>query len=356
MLADPKMLVLLDNAANEAQVAPLLPGTSSCLVIVTSRRRLAGLDQTRVVSLDVLPPDDAIALFCDAAGEGRTTGNAPELLAEVVELRRRLPLTLRVAGARLRSRPAWNPWILAERLRDHRNRIAELDTGGSVGAALELSYQELSPQVRLCYRLLGPHPGADLDVYASAALLDAAIEETTSMIDQLMDAHQLQEPAAGRVPLPRPDPPAREADVDPREGDRPGPAGGDHQTARPLPSHGVGGDGRRIPSRAVSPPGRATDAHADPDLPDPARASNCLDSELSNIVATVHGRWMWVRGGASRWSPGSRTPAKTCLASDPSTRGQHRRPVDRARSCSQTVRRCRSAWPPPPPSRPAWCT
>lgn len=198
-LAERKVLVLLDNAASEAQVAPLLPGSPGCLVMVTSRRRLVGLDQTRVVSLDVLPPRDAVALFTSAAGEDRTAGESAEALAEVVELCGRLPLAVRIAAARLRSRPAWTVGNLAEKLRDHRHRLVELEAGHrSVAAAMEWSYQDLDPAVRRSYRLLGLHPGAELDSYAVAALLDAGMSDADRLIDQLIDAHLLQEPAPGR--------------------------------------------------------------------------------------------------------------------------------------------------------------
>lgn len=198
-VAGRKVLVLLDNAASEAQVSPLLPGTSGCLVMVTSRRRLVGMDQTQVVSLDVLPRRDAVALFTSAAGEVRTTGAPAEALADVVELCGRLPLAVRIAAARLRSRPAWSVENLVEKLRDHPHRLVALEAGSrSVAAALESSYQDLDPQVRRGYRVLGLHPGAELDPYAVAALLDAGLSEARRLIDQLIDAHLLQEPAPSR--------------------------------------------------------------------------------------------------------------------------------------------------------------
>jgi tetratricopeptide (TPR) repeat protein/transcriptional regulator with XRE-family HTH domain len=198
-MAGRKVLVLLDNAASEAQVAPLLPGTPGCLVVVTSRRRLVGLDQTRVVSLDVLPLRDAVALFVSAAGDGRTAGASAEALVEVVELCGRLPLAVRIAAARLRARPAWSVENLVERLRDQRHRLVELEAGSrSVAAALESSCRDLDPQLRRAYRLLALHPGGELERYAAAALLDADPSDTGRLIEQLVDAHLLQEPAPGR--------------------------------------------------------------------------------------------------------------------------------------------------------------
>jgi tetratricopeptide (TPR) repeat protein len=282
MLADRKVLVLLDNAASEAQVAPLLPGMPGCLVMVTSRRRLSGLEPTRVVSLDVLPPDDAVALFSGAAGDGRTAGAAPETLAEVVEMCGRLPLALRVAAARLRSRPAWTTETLVDRLRDHRTRLAE-GAGRSVGAALELSYQDLDPRVRRGYRLLALHPGADLDAHAAAALLDTTVEETAPMIDELVDAHLLQEPAADRFrfhDLVREH--ARRTSI--REEAEPDRRAAitrllDHYRHTASVAMDVAYPHERHRRPAVPPAPTPI-----PELPDPIRAATWLDSELSNIL------------------------------------------------------------------------
>jgi tetratricopeptide (TPR) repeat protein/transcriptional regulator with XRE-family HTH domain len=201
-LADRKMLVVLDNAADQRQVTPLLPGTAGCLVMVTSRRRLADLDHTHTMSLDVLPLPDAVALFASAAGQGRVGGESAETLAEVVESCGRLPLALRIAAARLRSHPAWSLSHLIDGLRDHRRRLVELEAGPrSVTAALDLSYRELGPLLQRAYRLVGLHPGEDLDTYAVAALMDDTVAGAEQMVDRLLDAHLLQEPVPGRFRL-----------------------------------------------------------------------------------------------------------------------------------------------------------
>src|SRR5262249_5717627 len=85
-LAEQRMVIVLDNAATEAQVTPLLPGAPGCVVLVTSRRRLPGLDDTHTLSLNTLPPDDAMALLRHSAGESRLAGQPAELVAELVEL------------------------------------------------------------------------------------------------------------------------------------------------------------------------------------------------------------------------------------------------------------------------------
>ncbi|MHA6616670.1 ATP-binding protein [Pseudonocardia sp. DLS-67] len=198
-LADRKVLILLDNAADEAQVMPLLPGTPGCLALVTSRRRLFGLDSSHTISLDVLPLSDAVALFSRTAGETRLGAGSTELLVEAVELCGRLPLAIRIAGARLRSRQSWTLEHLLERLRDLRRRSAELDGGErSVAAALGLSYQQLTVRPRLMFRLLGLHPGAEFDARAAAALAGVTPTEAGRLVDQLVDSHLLLEPAPGR--------------------------------------------------------------------------------------------------------------------------------------------------------------
>ena len=198
-LADKRMLILLDNAATEAQVTPLLPGSPGCLVLVTSRRRLVALDQTREVSLDVLPPADAVHLFTTTAGADRTSGEAPETLMEIVALCGRLPLALRIAAARLRANRTWTGRHLIDRLYDRQQRLLELEAGErSVAAALDLSYRQLTTTQQRAYRLVGLHPGPDLDLYAATALLDGDLPGTRRLLGQLLDAHLLQEPTPDR--------------------------------------------------------------------------------------------------------------------------------------------------------------
>jgi DNA-binding SARP family transcriptional activator/tetratricopeptide (TPR) repeat protein len=200
VLSGRHMLVVLDNAATVAQVAPLLPGTPGCLVLVTSRRRLAGLDPTYAVSLDMLPLADALTLFTRTVGAERIAGQARERVVEAVELCGRLPLAIRIAAARLRSRPAWSVTDLVERLRDEEHRLAELEDGArGVATALDVSYQQLAAEQQRVYRLLGLHPGRDIDVYAAAALADIGVARARRCLDQLLDANMLQEPTAGRL-------------------------------------------------------------------------------------------------------------------------------------------------------------
>ncbi|MFD4671400.1 BTAD domain-containing putative transcriptional regulator [Lentzea sp. NPDC058450] len=193
-LATRSVLVVLDNAADAAQVRPLLPGTSRSLTLITSRRRLVDLDATRVVSLDVLPEADAVALFTSVAG-----GGDDPAVHEVVALCGHLPLAIRIAAARLRARPAWTVGYLAERLRQAHSPLVELEAGDrSVAAAFALSYQHLPAPQRRLFRLLGVHPGPDFDAHAAAALAAVDLVEAERLLQNLVDDHLLQEPAPGR--------------------------------------------------------------------------------------------------------------------------------------------------------------
>ncbi|MFE9836531.1 tetratricopeptide repeat protein [Streptomyces sp. NPDC005551] len=203
LLTGTRTLVVLDNAHSESQVIPLLPAAPGSLVLITARRRLIGLPDARHISLGVLPSAEAISVFTHPfthpSGTGRLAGTTPERLAEVADLCGRLPLALRLAAARLQARPAWTVDDLAVRLARHHDRPAESDNPRrSVHAALDLSYRHLTPEQRRTYRLLGLHPGADLDAHAAAALTGTPVAHTVPLLDDLVDSHLLTEPAPGR--------------------------------------------------------------------------------------------------------------------------------------------------------------
>ncbi|HEY0803424.1 MAG TPA: tetratricopeptide repeat protein, partial [Pseudonocardiaceae bacterium] len=191
-LADRKVLLVLDNASTSQQVRPLLPGSPTCLALITSRRRLADLDTAETLSLDVLPEADALTLFTSVVGADRV---AAELQAtmDVLRLCGYLPLAIRIAAARLRTRPSWPVRALAERLGD------ELAIGDrSVTAALALSYHRLDERRQHLFALLGQHPGVSFDRYQAAALGDIDVAEVGQALDELVDVHLLQEPTPGR--------------------------------------------------------------------------------------------------------------------------------------------------------------
>ncbi|HWO67374.1 MAG TPA: tetratricopeptide repeat protein, partial [Umezawaea sp.] len=190
-----RALVVLDNAADSAQVRPLLPGTSRALTLITSRRRMLDLEAARVLSLDLMPHRDAVALFTRVVGDERPL-REPEVVDEVVELCGHLPLALRIAAARLRSRPKWTVGHLAQRLRQG---LSELSAGDrSVAAAFSLSHDTLTAEQGRLFRLLGLVPGADFDAFAAAALAGIGVGEADRLLEELVDVHLLEQPTPDR--------------------------------------------------------------------------------------------------------------------------------------------------------------
>ena len=197
-LAGKRMLLVLDNAASEAQVRPLVPGSAGCAVLVTSRRYLSGLEGAVSLSLDILEPRDAIDLFGRIVGADRIAGEAAAVV-DVVKLCGLLPLAIRIAGARLASRPRWSVADLNRRLRDQHRRLAELAVGNSsVAAAFEMSYRQLDTAARRMFRLLGLHRGWDIDAYAAAAIAGIDLDEAERLLDDLLDMHLLEQRLTGR--------------------------------------------------------------------------------------------------------------------------------------------------------------
>ncbi|TMR06548.1 tetratricopeptide repeat protein [Actinomadura soli] len=197
-LAGLKALIVLDNATSAEQVRPLLPGDPDSLVLITSRRRLTDLEAARTLSLEVLPPVDAAALFTRIADDARAV-TEPQALDEVVRLCGLLPLAVRIAAARLRTRPTWTLAHLAERLGDQQRRLGELATGDrSVAAAFALSYRQLTPVQQRLFRLLSLHPGPDFDAHTAARVADIALQEADRLLEDLLDVHLLQQRTFGR--------------------------------------------------------------------------------------------------------------------------------------------------------------
>ena len=191
-LADRRMLVLLDNAASDDQVRPLLPSGVGCRTIVTSRKHLATLDGAHVLRLAALDPDSAIRLLGCILSPDRVAAE-PAAARQVVEFCGRLPLALRVAAAQLASRPQRSLARLAERLSDERSRLDELQAGDGSGArdAIRPSYEELDDATRQAFRrltLLGPD---EFTVSAAAAVLDAPEVTIERLLETLVDARLL---------------------------------------------------------------------------------------------------------------------------------------------------------------------
>jgi DNA-binding SARP family transcriptional activator len=201
LLAETRTLIVLDNAVTEAQVRPLLPGSGSCLVLVTSRRRLKALDDAHIVALDLLSPPDAVALLHAVAGPDRIAPGDP-LADEIAGLCGYLPLALRIAASLLRHRPTWPLEHLAGRLRDQRQRVAALGDGErELATVFDLSYTSLDEHHRRLWRRLGLVPGPDLDAYAAAALADCDPAIAGGLLEDLVDHNLLIPYAPGRYRL-----------------------------------------------------------------------------------------------------------------------------------------------------------
>jgi DNA-binding SARP family transcriptional activator len=190
-LADRRFLILLDNAASTAQLRLLLPGTLSCAVLVTSRTRLAGLSSAQLVELGVLEPDQAVELLARVAGPPRVAAE-PLAAREVVRLCGFLPLAVRVAGARLGTRPHWPLSRLEADLADERHRLDTLRLGDlDVRASLALSYESLDVMAQRAFRLLGLLETRDFALWVTAALLDVSQARAEELVDTLVDLHLL---------------------------------------------------------------------------------------------------------------------------------------------------------------------
>ncbi|MFJ8625996.1 BTAD domain-containing putative transcriptional regulator [Kitasatospora sp. NPDC093550] len=195
MLADRRVLVVLDNARTVGQISPLLPGNGQCCVIVTSREPMEQLmlryGATRV-QLGVLPPAEAVELLGRIVPEDRIAA-APEQAWRLAELCDRLPLALRIAAARLASKAHWSVKHLVARLADERRRLDELSQGESqVRAGFALSYRYLAPDAARLYRRLALLKAPDVTVWTAAALVDAHPFEAERLLEHLVDVQLLE--------------------------------------------------------------------------------------------------------------------------------------------------------------------
>jgi DNA-binding SARP family transcriptional activator len=214
-LAGTRTLIVLDNALSSAQIRPLLPATSRCLVLVTSRKRLTGLDDSHAVSLPVLSETESLTLLRRVAGAERVPTDRPEA-RELAELCGFVPLALRIAAAQLRRRRSLRLTDLVERLRDEHHRLPRLDqldgshtaAPGEVGAAgaedrglsavFATSFTALPAAEQRLLTLLALIPGADVDATAAAALLGGDAVAAEQLLDSLLDQNLLIQPVPGR--------------------------------------------------------------------------------------------------------------------------------------------------------------
>jgi DNA-binding SARP family transcriptional activator/tetratricopeptide (TPR) repeat protein len=202
-VAGRRLLIVLDNASTVEQVRPLLPGTASCAVVVTSRDSLAGLvavHGAHRIDLDVLPAADAIALLRRLVGPRVDAESVAA--AALVDQCARLPLALRAAAERVVFRRTDPLADLVADLAVQERRLAFLDADGdprgAVAAVFSWSIRHLPPEAVRTFHLIGLHPGPDLDAFAAAALADVALEQASRTLDLLERAHLVHATCPGR--------------------------------------------------------------------------------------------------------------------------------------------------------------
>lgn len=198
-LAGRRVFVFLDNAASEEQVLPLLPGSSTCAVLITSRRSLTGLPGAAHLALDTLADQEALVLLDQIVGGGRIA-SAPDAAAAIVRLCGGLPLALRIAGARLAAQPSMSVADLARQFETSRRRLDELALGDlDVRTSIEASLATATERTAVeAFRLLGLYDGEVLDVRVAARLLELPVAEAERCLEQLVDLHLLDSPAPRR--------------------------------------------------------------------------------------------------------------------------------------------------------------
>jgi DNA-binding SARP family transcriptional activator/tetratricopeptide (TPR) repeat protein len=197
-----RILVVLDNAESEKQVVPLLPGCSTCAVLVTSRHRLTGLSVAVRAEVGPLSSDSAADLLTRIAGVDRVQAE-PEAAAALCELCERLPLLLRITGARLAARPHWSIAALCGRLADESRRLNELSFGDmGVRASISVSYDALSPDARRLFRLLALSEAPSFAAWVGAPLMQTDPAYAEDLLDELTEAYLLESvPASASQPV-----------------------------------------------------------------------------------------------------------------------------------------------------------
>jgi DNA-binding SARP family transcriptional activator/tetratricopeptide (TPR) repeat protein len=205
LLAGQRVLVVLDNARDEAQVRPLLPGTPGCMVIVTSRNRLTGLvasDGASLLTLDVFSPADAQEALTRRLGAARVAAE-PAAVEEIIASAGRLPLALALVAARAAAHPQFPLAAIAGELRDTRGSLDAFtgEGGTDVRAIFSWSYRMLSPLAARLFRLLSRQAGPDISLAAAASLAAVPVRQTRSLLAELSRTRLLTEHSPGRYSL-----------------------------------------------------------------------------------------------------------------------------------------------------------
>jgi len=287
MLDGRRVLILLDNAASVDQIRPLLPGSAASVVLVTSRDSLPGLvvrDGARRLELDILRRDDALELLRRLLGAAVTADH--DACAALLAHCARLPLALRIAAELVHRRTPTTLAAVVGELADHRRRLDLLSTDGdphsNIGAVFSWSYRHLPDDAARTFRLLGLHPGADLDGYAASALAGADERRVRADLELLTSRHLVQRSGPDRYAmhdLLR----AYARDLAARAGDADLPGRLQElylHTAATAIDILYPAERNRRPQ--VAPP-----AQPGPPLPDAAAALAWLDTERANLVATT---------------------------------------------------------------------
>lgn len=191
LLAERRVLVVLDDAVSERQVAPLLPGSSNCAVLITSRTRLTGVPGARQLELDVLDHEHALALLRRVVGADRVDREV-ESASALVRTVGGLPLALRIIAARLAARPHWSLASMVHRLASERRRLDELAHGEmTVRASLSLTHDGLDLRSRRLFGLLSLAGGATLPGWLAGAVLDDDHPFPSDLLEPLVDVQML---------------------------------------------------------------------------------------------------------------------------------------------------------------------
>lgn len=195
-LQDKQAIIVLDNAADDRHVRDLIPAAPSCLVLITSRRSLAGIDGARLVDLDVFDAEESLALFTSVIGPDRVAAEK-EAAEQLIAATGGLPLAVALVASRLRARPAWSLAEAAHAL--HSRGLDGVQLGArSLRPLIDLSFQGLSAPAKAVARAIGVHPGADYTVPALAAACGIEPAQVETAMEELVFESLVRERVSGR--------------------------------------------------------------------------------------------------------------------------------------------------------------